>query len=839
MQEQKNFIFTLPREPAKPDLRRCGVNFRLQAEQKCWMFQLATLQDKTEETKAAEPAASEPLSAAASAPKPPVVVIRRRRRRIVNPEAEAAVQAAVASAVQPAEETVEKPAEKPVEKPAVKHVRKSEAKAVQKVSEAKAETVSEADTEEAAEKPAKKRKAAAKTAAAKTAKTTGAKRPGRPKKAVAKVSDDDSDSEDGILDPESLMEGDDDSSAEDLSDEDIDLEEVERSAKKSSREAPSEEMTKGYKALVKLGRQRGWISVEDINDLLPESAVSTEEQVSDISEQIAILGIQVFEQAPDSDDIILASVTSDSRDDIDEDDAAEMLSPEESAGLSRDPLRAYLRGVGTHKLLTREEEIEVAKQIESYTQKLVSVLAGFPFVMDNLLKIRDQLQSGELTIDNVADGFNEPEGAEEVAEGDASNGDIGAAGMTTEQLSDMKDRVVSIITECEEHYKLVKEYFPDPEQHAAYNRERRAVVKGLSQIRFSGKIVSSLSDQVTEHVSGVNKLLSRMRALAVDDCGIPIDKFLKDFDHRATDPDWFPSIVRQGASYSKRVERQEAVLMAMQEELRNEEKASCITISEQRELAKSVKIAQSNLSAAKSKMIEANLRLVISIAKSYVNRGLAMTDLIQEGNLGLMKAVDKFEYRRGYKFSTYATWWVKQSVTRAVADYGATIRVPVHMTESYNKLRRIKQRYLQTHDGKAPSDSELAKLGDMPLSKVHLLMNAMRGVESIDAPIGDDDDATKLDFVRGEDDADPQRRYMETAMSDEIVRSLDDLTAREASVIRLRYGIGSNRDHTLEEVGKALGLTRERVRQIESAALRKLRSNAAKARLKDYKDFEE
>ena len=214
-------------------------------------------------------------------------------------------------------------------------------------------------------------------------------------------------------------------------------------------------------------------------------------------------------------------------------------------------------------------------------------------------------------------------------------------------------------------------------------------------------------------------------------------------------------------------------------------------------------------------------------------------DMVQAGMVGLRRAAEKFRPELGYKFSTYATWWVKQSVTRAVADYGATIRVPVHMTESYNKLRRIKQRYLQTHDGKAPTDSELAKLGDMPLSKVHLLMNAMRGVESIDAPIGDDDDATKLDFVRGSDDADPQRRYMETAMSDEIIRSLDDLTAREASVIRLRYGIGSNRDHTLEEVGKALGLTRERVRQIESAALRKLRSNAAKARLKDYKDFDE
>ena len=224
---------------------------------------------------------------------------------------------------------------------------------------------------------------------------------------------------------------------------------------------------------------------------------------------------------------------------------------------------------------------------------------------------------------------------------------------------------------------------------------------------------------------------------------------------------------------------------------------------------------------------------MISIAKGYVNRGLAMTDLIQEGNLGLMKAVDKFEYRRGYKFSTYATWWVRQSVTRAVADYGNTIRIPVHMTESYNKIRRVRQKFLQ-ETGKNPTDEELSKLSGVPLAKVQLLTQAMRGVESIDAPIGDDEDATRLDFVKGDDEDDPQKRYLRTALEEEIQKSLGELMPREAQVLRLRYGIGTNHDHTLEEVGQAMGLTRERVRQIESAAIRKLRSPDFQERLRDY-----
>ena len=592
----------------------------------------------------------------------------------------------------------------------------------------------------------------------------------------------------------------------------------------------------GYGALVRLGRSRGWVTVEEINDHLPESAVRTSENVQEISEALGRLSIKVFESVPDEDDLLIAGNGVDDAEDIDEDDAAAMLTPEESAGLSKDPLRAYLRGVGSHKLLTRAGEIEVAKSIEMFTGRLVSTLVQYPMVVAELCDMAEALRDTSTAVDTLVDGFTDHvedmTGLEE-GEADDSATDIGAAAMTAEQLEEMRARVLTIFDECRQQLDIIRNNACGKGDISAYDKACARIAELLTPVRFSVKVVTQLSEGVTIHMEAVTSILKNVRHVLADQCRMPPRATLAIVNGNPTEEGLFEAVAESDTAWGPAVARNLGVLREEQDRLRELEAKAMMNISAQRELSRLLKLAQTNLMQAKARMIEANLRLVISIAKGYVNRGLAMTDLIQEGNLGLMKAVDKFEYRRGYKFSTNATWWVRQSVTRAVADFGNTIRIPVHMTESYNKIRRHKQQFLQ-QNGRQPTEHELAELADLPLAKVQLLTQAMRGVESIDAPIGDDEDATKLDFVRGDEHDDPSRAFQDRSMVDCIKKSLDELAPREAQVLRLRYGIGTNKDHTLEEVGQALGLTRERVRQIESAAIRKLRSPDFQERLRDY-----
>ena len=586
--------------------------------------------------------------------------------------------------------------------------------------------------------------------------------------------------------------------------------------------------------LITLGKERGYVTYSEINDNIPNTLLD-EDAIETIVSILGNLNIAVHEVAPDEEQLLIQGAGEAVSDEDAEAEAEAALSTVESEfGRTTDPVRIYMREMGSVELLSRQGEIEISKRIEDGLKHMVLAIARCPVTVREILESAERIRSGAAAIDEIVDGIVSPDDQKNVLGSHEDETDMGASAMTVGQLEELKEKSLQIFDKVSEHFHALVRAFDDkgpktPELEPL----KDSIQQELMSIRFTAKTADRLCESLRRTIGDVRASERAVYDEYVRKIGIPRDWFLSNFIPNATRIGWVDDVAAAFPAKAQAVLHVRANVEEEQRHLAELERSSHMTVDELLDTYKQMATGEAKARNAKREMTEANLRLVISIAKKYTNRGLQFLDLIQEGNVGLMKAVDKFEYRRGYKFSTYATWWVRQSVTRAVADFGNTIRIPVHMTESYNKLRRQKQKFLQQH-GRQPTEQELAELADLPLQKVLLLTQAMRGVESIDAPIGDEEDATKLDFVKGDEHDDPGIAFQDQSMVECIQKSLNELTPREAQVLRLRYGIGTNQDHTLEEVGRTLGLTRERVRQIESAAIRKLRTPDFTERLRDY-----
>jgi RNA polymerase primary sigma factor len=611
------------------------------------------------------------------------------------------------------------------------------------------------------------------------------------------------------------------------------------------------------KNLIEKGREQGhWLTYAQVNDHLPDDIVDAE-QIEDIINMINDMGIKVFEEAPeDADALILNDAASTDSDDETAQQEAEaaLAAVETELGRTTDPVRMYMREMGTVDLLTREDEKAIAKRIEDGLNDVNMSLSRFPGTMDALLEEARDWQDGQLRLNELISGFIDPT---LLAEMDLISEDTMEAAV--EQEAEYRDEEEPNEDEEERPAPTVNTG-PDPEQVAQYFGELREMyehyIKLYDRYGPNGKRTNELKDQISEQFMRLKLpprmfdfLVNRMRfqvaiirdvereimAICCDDCGMPKKDFLQSFQDNETSANWLNGLVRRKAPWAAAIKERKSEVAELQKRLANFEEVNRVTIAELRELNRCMTIGEARARRAKKEMVEANLRLVISIAKKYTNRGLQFLDLIQEGNIGLMKAVDKFEYRRGYKFSTYATWWIRQAITRSIADQARTIRIPVHMIETINKLNRISRQMLQEM-GREPTAEELAKEMEMPEDKVRKVMKIAKEPISMETPIGDDEDSNLGDFIEDLNILSPIDTATDTGLTDTVTKVLGGLTPREAKVLRMRFGIDMNTDHTLEEVGKQFDVTRERIRQIEAKALRKLRHPTRSEQLRSFLD---
>jgi RNA polymerase primary sigma factor len=769
-----------------------------------------------------------------------------------KPAVKAAAKAVTKSVAKPVAKTAAKPAAKTAAKPAVKPVTKAKSVPASKPKAAEkpaTKTAAKTTTKAKAEDTKKKASAVEAHAPKAAAKKAPAKKASKAKSKKAGGDDEDLGDIEADLEGEPVIEP----GAEKVKPLRMKISKAkERALMKEfgldETVLSEEDMQKRrsrLKTLIKLGKTRGYLTHGEISDHLPDKLVDAETLEVVIS-MLNDMGVAVYEHTPDAETLLLNNntPTAATEEEAEEEAEAALSTVDSEFGRTTDPVRMYMREMGTVELLTREGEIEIAKRIEGGLMDMMAAISGSPATIAAVLAMAEEIRENKVVISTIVDGFNNLNEAddyvaeEDFDEFDEEDDDDGKGGSKalTKKLEELKNAALERFDRMTALFeKLRKTYDKEGYGTPAYVKAQTALTAELMGIRFTAKTIEKLCESVRSQVDDVRKNERELRRIIVDKCGMPQATFIKDFPPNLLNLKWVEKQAAAGKPWSTTMGRFIPPVQDLQQKLIDLQSRVVVPLDQLKDINKRMNAGERSSRGAKKEMIEANLRLVISIAKKYTNRGLQFLDLIQEGNIGLMKAVDKFEYRRGYKFSTYATWWIRQAITRSIADQARTIRIPVHMIETINKMNRISRQHLQEF-GFEPDASVLAEKMEIPEDKIRKIMKIAKEPISMETPIGDDDDSHLGDFIEDSVNTAPIEAAMQAGLRDVVKDILDGLTPREAKVLRMRFGIEMAIDHTLEEVGKQFDVTRERIRQIEAKALRKLKHPSRSDKLRSFID---